>query len=77
MGLVDDYSAEPDCRDPEGHDWCLPAALGFSDPRPVNRNGTSVTTHLCKHDCGRQRITEVKENGARKVYYLVGDLLFP
>lgn len=39
----------------------------------MNREGTLIVTHFCRHDCGNQRITETKANGARRVYYLRGD----
>ncbi len=48
-------------------------SLGFKDPRPVRRESTLFVTDFCRNDCEWQRITETKENGARRVYYLRGD----
>lgn len=70
--MTDDPSV-PACINPDGHDWCLPSALGFKDPRPVNREGTQVVTYFCRNDCAYQRITETKEGAPRKVYYLTSD----
>jgi len=36
-----------------------------------------VVTYLCRRDCGKQRIVETNESGARNVYYRESDSFLP